>query len=251
MLYKDSLPRGIYLKLGEMLSGISADGWKKNLTIANSVWTAKIMKEVYGVESVVIYPPVASEFPNIPWDEKEFGFVSLARIVPEKRIDRIIEILRRLRNMGWDIHLHILGRLDNSNYGVEIKKLCEKNSEWIFLEGLLTGQKKLEFIARHKFSISGINREAFGIAVAEAVKAGCIVWVPNGGGQVEIVNHPALIYNDADDAVNKIEQIFRSDTLQIELLNHLMKEANKFSTEMFQSQIKKLVRDFLTQSAQI
>jgi len=244
-IYRASPLRTFYLKLGKKLAGISKDNWKRNLTIANSLWTEKIMKDVHGIESRVIYPPVASKFPNIPWNNREFGFISLARLVPEKRIDRVIEILRRVRSMGWDIHFHILGRLDNSDYGAEIRKLCEKSGDWISLEGMVIGQKKLEFIVRHKFSISGRDSEPFGIAVVETAKAGCIVWVPNGGGQVEIVNHPSLIYDDLDDAVNKISRVLNNAAMQETLLAHLNNECRKFSTQIFQFEINDVVKNFL------
>lgn len=244
LLYQDSPLRRAYLKLSETLAGSSADGWKRNLTIANSHWSGKIMKEVHGIETITIYPPVASEFPDIPWEKREDGFVCLARLVPEKRIDRIIEIMGKVRGRGWDIHLHILGRSDDSTYARSLKQLCEKNSDWVSLDGLVVGHKKLEFIAQHKYSISGRENEPFGIAVAEAARAGCIVWVPNGGGQMEIVNHPALIYNSVDDAVYKIEKVLNDNALQIELRKHLKKQAEKFSTENFMAEIREVVVQF-------
>ena len=43
------------------------------------------------------------------------------------------------------------------------------------------------------------------MAPAELARAGAIVWVPRGGGQMEIVGHePALMYDSDDDAVTKI-----------------------------------------------
>jgi glycosyltransferase involved in cell wall biosynthesis len=233
------------LKIGEILAGANKEGWKRNLTITNSDWSGKIMKENYGIETKTIYPPVASEFPDIPWNKKEEGFIVLARLSPEKRIERVIKILKNVRKKGQNIHLHILGKLDDSDYVKGLKLLCEKNKEWISLEGLVVGHKKLEFIAQHKFSISGRENEPFGIAVAEAVKAGCITWVPNGGGQVEIVNHSALVYDDVDDAVNKIDKVIKNDIMQVQLREHLAKQAEKFSTKRFMSEIREVVHQFL------
>ena len=113
------------------------------------------------------------------------------------------------------------------------------------MEGTLIGNKKMEFIAQHKFGISGRENEPFGIAVAEMVRAGCIVWVPNGGGQVEIVNHPALTCNSIEDAVQKIEKVLKNNAMQIELHKHLAKQSKKFSTEKFKTEIRKLVHEFL------
>jgi glycosyltransferase involved in cell wall biosynthesis len=250
-LYRDSPFRKVYLKVAKILSGNSRDGWRENLTIANSDWSARLIKETYGVESIKIYPPVTGEFTDIPWDKREDGFVCLARLVPEKQIDKTIEILETVREKGWNIHLHILGRIDNLEYGDKLNQLCKERSDWVFMEGLIKGQKKLEFIGKHKFGISGCKGEAFGIAVAEMIRAGCIVWVPDGGGQVEIVNHPYLIYDDVKDAVKKIEGVLNNKALQIELLKHLLKQSRKFSREIFVLEIQKVVRYFLQENARV
>ncbi len=250
LFYKSSPLRWIYLKIGEILAGNSKDGWKKNLTIANSDWSGKIMIKIHGIKTKTVYPPVASTFPGIPWSERENGFVVLARLTPEKRIDKVMEILKRVRERGYNIHLHILGRFDDSSYARTLRELCEKNSDWSFMEGLMIGQKKLEFIARHKFSISGRENEPFGIAVAEAVKAGCIVWVPNGGGQVEIVDHPDLIYDSVEDAVNKIEKVLKNDGTQVELQKNLVRQAEKFSVERFRAEIRNIVQQFLEEKSE-
>jgi len=245
LFYRASPARSIYLKLANILAGDSKDGWKRNLTIVNSEWTGKIIKEAYGMDSRLIYPPVASEFPIIPWNRKENGFVCIGRLVPEKKIDRHIKILGEARKKGWDIHLHIIGESGNLEYINELRGLCKRNSDWVFMEGGIFGRRKLEFIAQHKFGINGCEKEAFGIGVAEMIKAGCIVWVPNGGGQVEIVKHPTLIYNDVDDAVNKIEQVLKSNTTQIELREHLTMQSQKFSTERFTTEMRDVVQQFL------
>ena len=50
-----------------------------------------------------------------------------------------------------------------------------------------------------------MREEHFGMAPAEMARAGCIVWVPRGGGQMEIVGRePALMYESDDEAVEKI-----------------------------------------------
>lgn len=244
LLYKQSPFRWMYLKLGKILAGTSQDGWKKNLTIANSDWSGKVMEEVYGIETRTIYPPVVGEFPDIPWDRREDGFVCIGRLVPEKRVDRIIEILQKVRRRGWDIHLHIIGKTGDSGYIRNLQELCKRNSDWVFMEGGMFGEEKSEFISQHKFGIHGRKNEAFGIAVAEMVKAGCLVWVPNGGGQVEIVNHPALIYNNVEDAVDKIEEVLKRNTMQIELGEHLAKRSKNFSAEKFKAEIRKLIQEF-------
>ena len=246
--YEKSPFRWAYLKFAQILSGQTDDGWRKNLTVANSRWSSELMKSVFGAETRIIYPPVIGGFPRVSEDEKENGFICIGRLVPEKRVDRMIEILEGVRGRGWKIHLHIVGKVEPSGYVEGLRQRCETKKDWIFWEGTVMGQEKMELMARHKFGISGCEREAFGIAVAEMVKAGSIVWVPNGGGQVEIVKHPTLIYRDMEDGVNKIEGVLRSQKIQEDLRNHLGKQSEGFSTEGFMSEIKTMVEEFLEEN---
>jgi hypothetical protein len=77
------------------------------------------------------------------------------------------------------------------------------------------------------------------------VKAGCIVFVPNGGGQAEIADHPALIYENDDDAVRKIEAALVDSALQTKLRTHLTEGTNRFSVDGFRRDIRKIVIEFL------
>jgi len=251
VLYRKSPFRWLYLKLGKILAGASKNGWKHNLTIANSDWSGKVLREVYGIEARTIYPPVVGKFPRIPWENKECGFVCIGRLVPEKGIDRIIDILKKVRERGRDIHLHFLGRSDDSDYAKKIRRLCEENSDWAFMEGTLFSEKKTEFIAQHKYGISGRENEPFGIAVAELVKGGSLVWVPASGGQTEIVDHPALIYKNTEDAANKIEKVLGSETLQNELQIHMAKQSEIFSEQTFMKEISHIVYQFWKENASV
>jgi glycosyltransferase involved in cell wall biosynthesis len=243
--YGSSPLRRLYLALCARVYPFNPASWKQNVTLANSAWTAGRLQEKYGLESQVLYPPVESDFPLVPFEERDNGFVCLGRVVPEKRVDVMIEILSRVRQKGHDVHLRILGGLDDSPYGKQVKRLADQNRAWITLEGWAIGERKKHLLATHRYGIHGRENEPFGIAVGEMVSAGCIVFVPSGGGQVEIVDHPALIFNGENDAVEKIEAVLTSNAAQEELRHHLRQNAHKFSPESFQIKIRQVVKDFL------
>lgn len=244
LLYKNSPFRTLYLLSGRVLSGTyrGKNGWRDNLTIANSDWSGRLLKDTYGIDSKTIYPPVMGEFPDIPWQEKENGFVCLGRLAPEKKIDTLIRILSEVRKKGHDVHLHIIGKTDGSDYVASLQSLARKNSKWVFMEGGMFGKEKTGFLAKHKFGIHGCRKEAFGIAVAEMVKAGCIPFVPDDGGQTEIVNHPGLLYRNIEDAADKISKTLGSETMQHKLQQHLALQAKKFTTDNFIEEIRTLVK---------
>lgn len=243
--HRPSWLRKTYLGIGRLLAGDRHNDWKKNCTLANSLWSQALMKEKFGLESLVVYPPVQGSFPDKPFSERENGFVVIGRLVPEKGIDNIIGILGRVRDKGGDVHLHILGRADDSAYKKKIENLARTNRDWVFLEGVRIGKEKEEILTAHRFGISGCLLEAFGIAVAEMVMAGCIVWVPDGGGQKEIVNHSDLIYQSEDDAVEKIMAMLDQPERQEGIRLHLKKQAELFSAARFQREIRRTLDIFL------
>jgi len=91
--YHSSAALRAYEAIGEHLTGFSIDRMKSNLTLANSEFTARAIREVYGIEPLVVYPPAIGEFPEVPWDRRKEGFVCIGRISGEKRIELMIEIL--------------------------------------------------------------------------------------------------------------------------------------------------------------
>ncbi len=244
--YRDSaLLRG-YLKLCEFVSPSNPAGWTRGLVIANSKWSASVLREMFGIESRLLYPPVVGEFPEVPFEERETGFVCLGRMVPEKRIEVAIEIVNRVRCSGHpEVHLHLVGEIDNSAYGRELWRLCARYKDWIFSEGTLIGESKKRLLAGHRYGIHAREKEPFGIAVAELVKAGCIPFVSNDGGQVEIVDHAALTYSSIEEAAKKILTVLDSAELQHSLRMHLSTAGRQFSVEAFMNGLLDATAAFL------
>src|SRR5258705_14024388 len=70
-------------------------------------------------------------------------------------------------------------------------------------------------VARHRYGIHGMSEEHFGMAVAEMVRAGCVVFVPRGGGQGEIVEgDERLLYSGREEAAAKIAQTMSDEGRQ-------------------------------------
>ncbi len=248
-LYKDTPIRRAYRRCCKALSGGDGVGIERNLTVANSKWSSRMWRDRYGTDSQVIYPPVKGDFPVLAFEEQENGFVFIGRISPEKRIEEIVRILARVRASGYDIHLHIAGPLDGSRYCERIRQLCRSHGSWVRLEGAVSGSAKTQLLVRHGYGISACRGEAFGVSVAELVKAGCIVFVPDSGGQVEIVERSELIYGDQADAVDRIRAVLESAEMQADLRGHLTEQGRKFSAERFRAAAGGLVADFFVARA--
>jgi glycosyltransferase involved in cell wall biosynthesis len=247
--YGDTLVRRIYLGICDRISAVRPEAWRQNITLANSCWSAMRFQQRYGIPSQVVYPPVALDIPSTPAAVRDKGFVCLGRISPEKCVDSVIGILHKVRERGHDVHLHILGGLDDSDYANQVRSLAANYRDWVFLEGLTLGDRKKELLAGHRFGINACPNEAFGIAVVEMMMAGCVVFVPNGGGQVEIVNHPALIYEDEADAVEKIVAVLTDAAEEEALRVSLRLGLSAYSVETFVGAVRRAIGEFLRQRA--
>ncbi len=232
-----------------LLSGYSFDDMTNNLTLVVSEWTRSRFRESYGAEATTVYPPVPGGFPDVPWAERENGFVCIGRISREKRLEQMIDILSKVREHDQDTHLHIIGNpIAPWSYYHDLRRRVQEHASWVFLHENVSRGEMTELVARHRYGIHAKPDEHFGIAVAEIVKAGCIVFVPNDGGQVEIVGgDDRLLYRSAEDAVAKILRVMKDPDEQAALRRHLDSRRHLFSTEEFVRRIQDVVRQFLAE----
>jgi glycosyltransferase involved in cell wall biosynthesis len=159
--------------------------------------------------------------------------------------------LDQVRAQGHDIHLHIVGAANEQGlywgYYQEILTLINKHAKWISFEENISRQDLIRLITTHRYGIHSMVGEHFGVAVGELMCGGAIVFVPNDGGQVEIVgNEPRLLYTSRDDAVKKITRVMGDTGTQAELRAQLAARAESFGVEHFMRELRAVVTQFLT-----
>jgi glycosyltransferase involved in cell wall biosynthesis len=223
----------------------SFERMKQNLTLVNSDWTGSRVRDRLGIPTTTLYPPIAEGFPEVSWEDREDGFVCIGRITPEKELDKVIDTLAKVRSQGWDIHLHIIGSSDHPGYYNRIRERARQNSSWILMDDNLSREELLRLVSMHRYGIHGMTEEHFGMAVADLVGGGCLVFVPNGGGQVEIVaGNERLLYRTADEAAACIVGVMRDRDLQSHLREVLKSNTKQFSTQQFARGLQELVDAF-------
>jgi len=236
---------GAYFRLSSIGSGLSKSRVRDNMTLANSEWTGAKFKEVYGVDPITLYPPVPTDFPAVPWQDREHGFVCLVRFFHDKRIEAIIAILAAVRERGHNVHLRIIGSTGDRRYERSIRRLQQRHGAWVSVEVDLTRTQVADRLAHHRFGLHAKHQEHFGIAVAEMVRAGCIPFVSHDGGTEEIVGyHPSLIYRTDDEAVETICAVLRDKDLVQPLRQHLNGARERFSTKAFMDGMRRHVAEF-------
>ncbi|MEN8261208.1 MAG: glycosyltransferase, partial [Pseudomonadota bacterium] len=235
----------LYRWLCRRISGYRRERVSRNLTLVNSDWTGTVFQEFYGVPGRTLYPPVPGGFPSIPFAERDDGFVCLGRLSREKEIEKLIDILARVRAKGHDIRFHIVGPIDDRAYVRHLYDASKPHTAWISFHHDLPRNDLTALVARNRYGIHGMVGEHFGIAPAELQKAGCITFVPDEGGPVEIVgNDERLIYHSVDDAVDKIYRVLRDADLRADVLEGVIGRADLFSETRFMTEIRKVVENY-------
>jgi glycosyltransferase involved in cell wall biosynthesis len=233
--------RTAYYALSRRLATSTPAGMHRNVTLVNSDWTGRLARERYGFVSRTVYPPVTAEFPDVPWEKRAPGFVCIGRINPEKELDRVIDIVSGVRRHVPEVTLHIIGTREDARYH---RRIAGRAREAGFtMRENLSRAELAEVVSHQRYGLHGMHEEHFGMAPAEMVRAGCLVWVPDGGGQVEIVDDPRLIYGSVDDAVAKIVATIRDPHEVAILRKHLAARGAIFSTERFVREVRAAVAE--------
>lgn len=236
-----------YYAVADSLAWSSSERIKRNLTLVNSDWTGERFRQSYGTESTTLYPPIAADRNDVPSTQRCADFICIGRISPEKEIERVIEILRRVRERGGGTRLRIVGGATDAAYGRRIARLVERYSDWISFHENISRQALERMIGECRYGIHGMREEHFGMGVAEMARGGCIVFVPNGGGQVEIVGRRDLLtYASEDEAVDKISRVMGDAALQTELQQELLAISDRFHVSTFANRLRAIVERYVS-----
>jgi glycosyltransferase involved in cell wall biosynthesis len=200
-----------YYRLCDALADFSFERMRANLTCVNSAWTGRLFERLHGVRPLVLHPPAAQSGSRLPWEARQDGFLCLGRLAPEKEIERVIGILDRVRADFPRIRLHVVGGHGPAHYEQRIAELVRGRAGWASLE-LDAPRRALDaLLGTCRYGLHGMRDEHFGMAAAEMVAAGMIVFLPDGGGQVEIVGGDrSFLFASDDEAVAMISATLAS-----------------------------------------
>jgi len=213
-------------------------------TLTNSTWIAERMVDLYGEDARprVVPPPVEMEPSAVPWEERREGFVCIGRISPEKELERVIRIVAQVRETRGGAELHLIGSRGPRRYLRTIERLAREAGDWVHLHLDVSRRELVRLIHENRYAIHGMREEHFGIAPAEALLGGCVVFVPDGGGQVDIVGlEPRLRFASDEEAATKILTVLANTREQEELRALLASRGSLFTRHRFEEAIRRLV----------
>lgn len=142
--------------------------------ITNSGWSAAEIRRLFRRVAEPIYPPVKTDF-FTPTPRSRRHLLTVARLVPHKRIDRVIEAFQ-----GLDQELVVVGS------GPFRDQLRERAPANVTFTGYVDDERLRE-LYRSSIALICPSTEEFGIAMVEAQATGTPVIAPRRGGALEIV----------------------------------------------------------------
>ena len=240
-------PLAAYYAIADRVAGFSLERMKSNVTLVNSCWAGEHVRRFLGGNPRTLYPPVADPGPGLPWAQRTPHFLAVGRISPEKEYERIMRILAHVRADAPDLRLTIVGAWDRhgERYFRALQSQARALGNWIQFRQDLSREDLGGLMGSHRYGIHGMREEHFGMAPAELARAGVLVWVPRGGGQMEIVGHePALMYESEEDAARKISAVLADSKLQDRLRAGLSIQAERFATDRFVREVREIVNSF-------
>lgn len=240
--------KSVYDSVTRRLANVNQEVLSDQHIITNSEWTREVIEDFYGVEATVVYPPVRPINSNVELGERESGFVSVGRVEPHKRTLMAIEIIDKLVNSGFNTHLHLVGAHTNREYSRRVQE-ASKGKDHIRIEGEVKRSRLEQLLRTHQYGIHTKAAEHFGVVVAEMLSAGMIPFVPNSGGQVEIVGFdPRVLYDSQEEAVQRVSKVLSDVSLRRSVKESLPDVQSRFGPERYRKEIAFIVDSVLTQA---
>ena len=214
------------------------------LALVNSKWTAEIVREVYGLNPVVLYPPVDVEYYAYDGRRKEKTIVTVSRISPEKKLHLLPRIASMLSDYEWNLvgsMGHGVEKYASSRVLGKIKREVEKyNARNFHIHTNLPRRELRELLLSASFYVHPFFVEHFGIAVVEAMSAGVIPVVYKDGGVWTDIVSPVddkLGYTNIEEIPLLIRNL-EEDLVRIEALRKKsMEKTHEFRSEVFRRKL--------------
>lgn len=207
--------------------------------IANSQTTANRIRKYYNRESIIINPPVDTEFFKPSLSPGAGHFLMVGRVVPYKRFDLATRAFAH-----YGAPLHIVGD------GPSLLKLKHEASKNIEFYGSLSDNEILALYQSCRALIFP-GLEDFGIVPVEAMACGKPVIAFGQGGAAETVVDGVtgvLFYEQSVDslltAIKRFKELDEAGTFDPDVIRA---HALQFGRKRFREQIKSFIGQFLDQ----
>jgi glycosyltransferase involved in cell wall biosynthesis len=219
------------------------DRVNNSVIVANSKFIKDIMSCVKQ-DVVIIHPPVAVQkfvCTGRKTDRRNLVIVS-SRFLPQQNLELVPKLAKLLPKYDF----LIIGP-SGTNSRQTLEKLEEMINKLEIEDNfkILTNQpsqKFLESLSTAKIFFRTLPHEPFGMAIVEAMAAGCVPIVPrNGGPWVDILDQKqgeyGYSYDSIEEAATLIDKLMKDEGLRREVSARTIKRAMTFESLFFEKKI--------------
>ena len=226
-----------------------------SMIITNSRYNAEIIKRHSRKAPLVLYPPVNSVTKDCDNSKKENVILTVSRINSKKNLSIIPEIAERV---DGEVKFVIMGRTDERSMAIltDIQESSRKRGVADRLDVVLDPDRGEieEAFWRASVYLSTQHTEAFGMAVVEAMAAGCIPVVPRDGGPwFDVLDRRqgkfGFSFTDPEQAAELIRRILSDEDLRIEISERARRRSLEYCSERFRERFLSLVEGFHERSS--
>jgi len=213
--------------------------------IAISKTVQQRIKEIYGRDSIVIYPPVEVDrfkggaYCNTPLQSGDRAsvrsdfFLSVGRLIPYKRVDLLVKTFNKTGQK-----LKIVGTGPEKE---KLQKIAKKNIE--FLGSVSNSERDNLYLKAKGFIFPA--EEDFGIVPVEAMAAGTPVIAYKKGGATETVKEGVSgIFFPEQNSESLIQALKKFEKINFDP-RMVSNSVQDFNPNKFQQQIKKVVNSVM------
>lgn len=186
---------------------------KANLTIAVSKALCQRMEKLFGVKPICISNIVDTDIFNvrakevISCENKSFGFITVANLTPNKRVDLVIDAVAELIQEGKNLSLTIAGDGEERSF---IEEKIEKYgiTSHVRILGKIDRKKICEELSLADCFVLTSKSETFGLAYIEAIASGLPVIATRCGGPEDFVSEGNGLLIERD-SLNELVEAMR------------------------------------------
>lgn len=216
--------------------------------VANSQWTADLVTQHTGTVVDSVLYPAANLDPNgtgkAVAGRDIARLVMLGRIVPNKRVDEVLDTASALRAKHPNLSIDIIGRA-HRKYAEDLIAQHAQH-DWVQFQADVDDTERDQLLGDAAIGVHAYRAEHFGIAVAEMIHAGVLPIVYNNGGVCELVPFEDQRFDDSDDLSAKIEDwMTRPDQSRADRVAALRNSPAFLAACAFEDHLNAVIDDFL------
>lgn len=228
-----------------------------NKIICNSIFTKTVIDKEYGVDSIVLYPPIETGLYLPKRKINQICYVSrFSDLVQNKGHQILIQQFKKLvkdkKFTEWKLILAGGSEVGSSEY-LKILKLQSRGFNIEFIESPtveelknILGQSKISWSASG-YGVEEFKNpekvEHFGITLVESMSAGCVPVAYNAGGHKEIIDNGknGYLWQNKNELVTITKRLLNESGI----LRNLSKEATISSKKFGYEQFKKATQNII------